>query len=357
MNNTNIYQDKLDYFESINSAPLKIDLVHIEKAYADQRNDQSLAIKILSIVGAVMACLAFLVFLYATNLFESKEGLLIGGIVLLIGSLVLNKLTDRIFFDSISVCMFLLAYIMLGISTDQLGLSFSSIALLIAVLAISCVFITRSYILNFAAVLIAVWGIYASMVDRIPEDYLFILIIPLGLLSVFFLLNEAKLLHLSEGMAARYLPLRTALTLAFIGSLVATAAGSLFFTDITFKIVCSGIFIVLTIVILFNLLKNQAYRSDSFRYLTLAIIAISLSLTSVSPAISGCLLIGLICFQVNYKTGYILALAGFLYCLGQFYYDLSISLLWKSVIMMASGALYLLIYLLNNKKLKNHENI
>jgi len=357
MNNTNTFQDKLDYFESINSGPLKIDPELIEKAYADQRNNQSLAIKILVFIGAEMACQPFLAFLYVTNLFESKVGMLVGGIVLYIGSLVLNKLTNQIFLDSISVCMFLLALFMLGFSTDQFGLSFNSLALLIAILSISSIIITRSYILNFTALLIAIWGIYASMAGRIPEDYMFILVILLGLMAVFFLLNEARLIHLSEGMAVRYLPLRTALTLAFIGSLVAASAGDIFFTSMDFKLVSSGIFIALTIAILFNLLKDQDYRSDSFRYLTLAIIALSLSLTSVSPAISGCLLIGIICFQVNYKTGYVLALAGFLYCLGQFYYDLSISLLWKSVIMMASGALYLLIYLLNNKKLKNHENI
>ncbi|WP_417936263.1 DUF4401 domain-containing protein [Flagellimonas ochracea] len=73
--------------------------------------------------------------------------------------------------------------------------------------------------------------------------------------------------------------------------------------------------------------------------------------TLFAPGISGSLLIVLLCFKVNYKTGFIIGIISLIYSIGQYYYDLSFTLLTKSIILFLSGVLLLVFYMVFNKKL------
>jgi len=67
-------------------------------------------------------------------------------------------------------------------------------------------------------------------------------------------------------------------------------------------------------------------------------------LTIVFPAISASMLIILLCFWVNYRSGYIIGIMALCYFICQFYYDLSFTLLVKSELLFASGILFGLVY-------------
>jgi len=82
---------------------------------------------------------------------------------------------------------------------------------------------------------------------------------------------------------------------------------------------------------------------------------VCLGFTAISPAISGSLLLLLLSFKVNYRTGVALGIMGFIYSIGMFYYDLNITLLQKSLIMFGSGVFFILLYFLIFKKSNSHE--
>jgi len=79
--------------------------------------------------------------------------------------------------------------------------------------------------------------------------------------------------------------------------------------------------------------------------------------TALSPAISGAILLIVLGFLVNYKTGLILGIVSFIYFISQYYYDLNFTLLTKSILLFLSGILFVLLYLLTHKKLSSNEKV
>ncbi len=75
MRNKDDIKELLEYFQNKEDKPLKFDEEAIITAYQKHDNHQSLAIKILSVFGGILASLAVLVFL-ATGLSNSATGLL-----------------------------------------------------------------------------------------------------------------------------------------------------------------------------------------------------------------------------------------------------------------------------------------
>jgi len=106
--------------------------------------------------------------------------------------------------------------------------------------------------------------------------------------------------------------------------------------------------IIYLVFILFNVL-NITKIQHKILICTLTVLA--LLPTAFSPAISGAILIMLLSFFVNYKTGFVLSIAAFIYFISQYYYDLSFTLLTKSILLFASGVLFIVLYLFTHKKL------
>jgi len=79
--------------------------------------------------------------------------------------------------------------------------------------------------------------------------------------------------------------------------------------------------------------------------------------TIFSPSISGAMIIVLLSFLVNYKTGLAIGIISLIYFISQYYYDLNFTLLTKSIILFSSGIVFLLFYLFTTKKLNSNEKI
>ena len=79
--------------------------------------------------------------------------------------------------------------------------------------------------------------------------------------------------------------------------------------------------------------------------------------TSYSPALSGSLLIILLCFLVNYRTGFVIGIIAFIYFVGQYYYDLHFNLLTKSILLISTGILFIVFFLFTYKNAEVNEKI
>ena len=89
-------------------------------------------------------------------------------------------------------------------------------------------------------------------------------------------------------------------------------------------------------------------------YILSALILVS---TIFSPSISGGIVIVLLSFLVNYKTGLAIGIISIIYFVSQYYYDLNFTLLTKSIILFVSGIMFLLFYLFTAKNLNTNEKI
>ena len=76
-----------------------------------------------------------------------------------------------------------------------------------------------------------------------------------------------------------------------------------------------------------------------------------------APFILGVIVLILISFLVNYKTGLVIGILSIVYFISRYYYDLDFTLLTKSILLFVSGIIFLLLYILTNKKLNTHEKI
>ncbi len=109
--------------------------------------------------------------------------------------------------------------------------------------------------------------------------------------------------------------------------------------------------------LLYQLLKTlqvSGVRQQAIIYICCVLV---LAPALFAPAILGAILIILLGFYVNYRTALLLGTVAFIYFVSQYYYDLNLTLLTKSIILFVSGLLFLILYFFVHKKITTNEKI
>lgn len=350
MKSQNKRQEVQEYFQNIADVPVTFDENQLEEAYKNSTENQSLAIKILTIFGGVMSSLSFMGFLFIAGLYGTSGGLVLFGSLFLIGSLLLTKEFDRVITRTVCVSLYLMSFILLGMGLDKMHISEDMTGVLFIAISLATMAFVQQYILAFVAVLVfngsIMFLIYSNKLLLGVELYVSFLAI--GILSLMLL--EAKVLRINKLISRLYEPVKTGLLLSLIGSLFILGVKHLFPEFVQFVWIPSVVFIASIAFLISRLLINWQIEKQSINGI-LAIVTLALLPTIFSPAISGSLLIILLCFQVNYKTGFAIGILACIYFIGQYYYDLNFTLLTKSILLFSSGLLLILLYFLVRKKL------
>lgn len=330
---------------------------NILKAYLAKEDHQSLAIKILSVFGGIMSGVAFVGFLFLIDFFSSNESLMIFGSFCIIGSIFLNKVTDKIIMDTISVTFYMIGFILLGIGLSDTIHDESTISLIFMLIAICSLLLVQNYI--FAVVSILIFNICIAAILSFNDFTIWIYVYTaiVAAFLTFLFLNEAKILALKNILARLYEPLRSAFVFTFLSLFLYLNDASFTFFSYSYFIIASVVIILAVLCVVYNLFKILNITEIKHKALVLVATTILLIPTAYSPAISGAILIILLSFLVNYKTGFGLGIIAFIYFISMFYYDLQFSLLHKSIILFLSGILFLAIYIFTRKKLSSHEKI
>ena len=121
--------------------------------------------------------------------------------------------------------------------------------------------------------------------------------------------------------------------------------------------VSSMVTIASVVFILSRIIKVYELENINIKIVAYVAVAFILLPTLFAPAISGALLILLLCFLINHKTGLVTGIISFIYFISQYYYDLHFTLLVKSIILFSIGILCLLIYIFIIKKIESNESI
>jgi hypothetical protein len=357
MRNKENIKELLEYFQSTDENRLEFDEEAIVSAYQKNDDNQSLTIKILSVFGGILASLAFLGFLFITGLYDSNFGLLVFGGIFIAGSIWINKVYDKIIIDTVSVSSFIIGFILIGVGLSQLNVNDDIIIIAFIIIAIGSLSIVRNYIPSFVSVLIINGSILTLIISHDAYNFIHLYVSVLALTIVFFFLKEAKILTISKAFSKLYNPVRIGLIFSLLSVLVFLGKRGILLVSIN-HIWISSIIIISSILYLISTLFNLLHITELKHKISIyTFTLLTLLPTALSPAISGAILVMLLSFMANYKTGLAIGIISFIYFIAQYYYDLNFTLLTKSILLFSSGILFIGLYLFIYKKLTSNEKV
>lgn len=357
MKNKENIKELLDYLRTTEAKELQFDEEAIVSAYQKNSGNQSLAIKILSVFGGLLASLAFLGFLFIAGLYDSGLGLLIFGTLCIAGAIWTNKAYDKIIIDTLSVSSFIIGFILFGFGLGKLQLAENIICTVFILVALFSLSVVQSYILSFVSVLIINGSILTLIISNGCYNLIHVYVAELALVITCVFLKEAKLITLGKALCKLYNPLRIGLVFSFLSGLAILGKKGILPLSPGYIWMSSGIIIPTIMYLLSNLLKILEISKTRHKAGIYVFSFLLLLPTVLSPAISGAILIMLLSFLVNYKTGLVIGVIAFVYFISQYYYDLHFTLLTKSILLFSSGVLFIVLYLFTYKKLTSDEKI
>lgn len=357
MRNKDDIKELLDYFQNTEDNPLEFDEEAIIATYQKDDGNQSLAIKILSVFGGILASLAFLGFLAIAGLYNSDIGLIVFGGIFITGSIWINKEYDKIIIDTVSVSFFIIGFILLGFGCGQLKMNENSLSIIFNIIALGSLSVVKNYILSFVSVLIINGSILTLIISNKGYDIIHIYVSVLALTLTYIFLKEAKIITTNNALSKLYNPIKIGLIFSFLSGLVILGKKGILPVSPDY-IWLSSIVIISLIVYLISVLFDVLNITESRHKIGIYIFAVlTLLPTLLSPAISGAMLIILLCFLANYKTGLVTGIIFFIYFISQYYYDLNFTLLTKSILLFSTGVLFIALYLFTYKKLTENEKL
>ena len=320
-------------------------------------NKSSLAIKILSIFGGIIATIIFLVFLFFTGLYSSEIGVSIFGGVFILFAIFLNKEYDKTIIATISVCTYITGFLLLTFGLVEMETNNIVIFLIINSITMCSLFITQNYILSFISILIisasSIFMIITNGVYNLIHLYITICISML----TYLMLNESKLITSHIKISKLYNPSRIGLIISVFFGLITIGKRHLIPVSKNHIWLSSIVISLITIYLVYLISKINKIDTLKSKILIYTLSASILIPTILSPSISGAIVIILLSFLINYKTGLAIGIISFIYFISQYYYDLNLTLLTKSIILLSSGILFLLFYLFTIKTSTHNEKI
>lgn len=348
----------LDSIRLSEGAKFECDENAIYKEYNTQEeNKSSLAIKILSIFGGFLATLTFLSFLAITGLYNSKLGLLIFGIGFIISAIGLNKAYEKFIIDTFSISLYVIGFVLFAFGLSEANVDENIIAILISFIALSALIITQNFILSFISVLSINGNFIFLIISNNLYDLIHLYVTINTLILTYLFLNEAKIISTSKRMSQLYNPVRIGLVISLLFGLISIGKRHLIPISQSHIWLSSIVMILVIIYLVYSIIKINEIKTVKSKVMIYILSALILISTILSPSISGAIVVMLLSFLVNYKTGLAIGIISIIYFVSQYYYDLNFTLLTKSIILLVSGVIFLLFYLFTTKKLNSNEKI
>jgi hypothetical protein len=329
----------------------------MEEYHSLDENKSSLTIKILSIFGGLLATLAFLGFLAIAGLYNSEFGLLIFGIGFIISSIWLNKVYDQLIIDTFSISTYIIGVALLALGLSKMNIDENIIAILISVIALGSLMITQNFILSFISVLSVSGSFLFLIISNNSYDLIHLYVAVNTLILTFLFLNEAKIVSSNKTFSQLFDPVRIGIVVSLLFGLISVGKRNLIPISQNFIWLSSVVLILVTMYLVYKIINIVEINAAKNKIAIYALSGLILIATIFSPSISGAIVIILLCFLVNYKTGLAIGIISIIYFISQYYYDLNLTLLSKSIILFVSGIIFLIFYLFIDKNISSNEKI
>jgi uncharacterized membrane protein len=320
-------------------------------------NQSSLAIKVLSIIGGYLATSTFLGFFAIAGFFESEIVLIALGSTCIVAAIWLNKKYDKLVIDTFSISLYVIGLALLAFGLFGLKVNENIITILIALIAFIALVITQNFILSFISAITISGSFLVLIFSNDQYEFIHVYVGISTLILTYFFLNEAKIIASSKKLSRLYDPLRMAMVVSLLFGLIAIGKRHLIPISQNHIWISSIVMILVIMYLVYKIIRINEIESRKNKIPIYLLTVLVLLSTVGAPAISGALVIILLCFLVNYKTGLALGIIALIYFVSQFYYDLSFSLLSKSIMLFVSGIMFLLFYLFTTKIRQSHDKL
>ncbi len=327
---------------------------------------KTIFIKVISVLGGLLGMSMFLGFLFLLLSPSHSENipLFVISILLLGVTYVINKSSTVAIKDGLAVSTFISGFVLFefAIGLGEYESVDSVLALVGLLLSIISLVVYRNQIITFlamAGVLISINCLIVFKEAYLMLPYFMCLLI---LLSVYLFYREEIIRGRSALLNQLYTPIFTA---TFCYTLFMSIMGSTmryyqYFNaySVVSKWALIVVLIATTIFTLHLVLNKLQITSLVTRVIAYALVSVFLYLIGFGyPAFAVSVLFLLWSFKTQYKVGFVVSISALIWSMGMFYYDLSITLLSKSISLMLSGVFFLAIYWLIHKKWNEDETV
>lgn len=345
------YNQVLEVIKSEMGSAFEYDDVALSQAYSkSSENPSSLTIKILSIFGGFLSTITFLIFIAITGLYDSEYALIVLGFIFITCSIILNKRFDLLVIESFSITLYIVGFLLVMFALSSFKIDDNIIAISSAVLALICLCVTRNYLLVFISVLIIMVSILFLIINMEVYEMLHVYVGGLTILLTYIYLNEGRIITTFKQISKLYNPIRISLVFALLMGLMALTKSevipySVNLVWLSSLIIGGAVLFATKSVLNINNIQNNQDRLKAYGFVVLLLVP-----TVFAPSIAGAILILLLSFFVNHKTGMAIGIIAIIYFISQYYYDMSVTLLTKSIILFISGLIFIIIYFLAPQK-------
>lgn len=355
MKNPNKLESLIEVFQSYAPSELSLNHEAISKAYENNRYEQSLTLKVLSIFGGLLASITFLGFLVLLGFNDSGATLLTLGIFAIVGAILVNKNYSEILLDTISVSTFIIGFLLVGYGLHLLKVDENIICITYIIISLCTVVVLQNYLLSFFSTLIVHGSILTLIIKNNAAASIHIFTLVLSSATTYLFMNEGKIITFNKAFNNLYRPIKAAFVLSLLLLLACYTEKILPPEAHRLQWQCSVVFFINILLVVRIMLAKLSFTKLFQKVVAYGICLVALVPTVLAPAIAGSLLVLLLSFLVSYRTAFVLSIMSFLYAMSRFYYDLHYTLLTKSLLMFGTGISFLIAYWFIVKKLSTNE--
>lgn len=325
-----------------------------EAIAAERQSYQGMGIKILSVAGGLLGS-GFLMGWIFLFLNDSAGIMLVLGFITLTAAIYIDRKVSNTVLDTACIGAYLAACAMIGSGLEKFCSSDNITAVALLCIALTVPFFTRAYMFNFLSVLLLNGCLFALININNVQELIHLQVALSSLLYAWMCLNEVKCLASGEWISRVYNPWRMGLLCVLLALLTYLAVGGLGAKPFRHEWLSSAGIIAIILFFLHHIISDLKIEELRNRILIYFIVVLLLLPACFAPAVCGALLILMLSFHTGHKPGLILSILALIYFSGQYYYDLQYTLLVKSEIMLATGTLFILAWLILKKTLKRYE--
>lgn len=329
----------------------------IQAYQKEEENKSGIAIKVLAIFGGFLASLAFIGFLFITGVLQSGGALIIFGILLLGTAIGISKTYDKTLHTTASVAMYLIGVLLINLGCADYNTGINIIAFIALGIGLLTLIINQTLIISFVSVIISSIALLVLILSNEAHSLIHLYIVGMTVIFTYIMLFEAQMITSGIKVSKLYVPIRIGVLFAVLFGLIAIGKKGL--TDAPLETMWfSAVPLFLIVLYVVHHIVQQLDIKDQKKKTTIYIMSSLILLATIfAPSILGALLIILLCFLVRYTSGVAIGVISLIYFISQYYYDLTFTLLTKSIILFVSGILFLTFYLFIRKKNNDHEKI
>ncbi|HFS67306.1 MAG TPA: DUF4401 domain-containing protein [Flavobacteriia bacterium] len=340
--------DKLKYiqdtFKDISFDESKINSIYAKK----DLNESNFTIKLLSIIGGFFSSFALVIFIAISGIWTSGNLMLFFGLLSILFAVLISIKTTNILLDTFSISTYIIGIMMLVFGMQNLKIPVNNTIYTILIIGIITLLLNPDFVFSFIASLIIQGSIlFFIFYNKIEGTLAYYIVINTILLVLLFFKEAYFLQH--KKLNKLYYPFKMAIIVAYIFGLSLLTFKNFVLMDwLNWLVLTFGIGILFLITV-YKIVKTTSITNKKiliFIYIASFLIAM---FSYYTPTIIGGLIPIILGFYQNNKVVFILGVLSFIAFTGMYYYNLNETLLFKSVLLILIGSLFLVSYLIISK--------